>query len=535
MGDVCLSVDSSGPRRSLIGLQGVCSLACLLSLAGAVAPAQAEGRAEMSLPVILMAFDDDDEVSEPANPLAVAVRNRFQIGDVAFDKLVFGVVADAAAGRTQLDKLLTFRIDSMQEFCALTPAQRKKLWLAGGGDITRFMGRVESLREQIQNPPDAERRQACIEEARALHSFFNSGVFGRNSIFAKTTRSVLSPEQLARFARSGLDWRPTVKRLPDRVDWGTVRVGAVAQASVRLVFQGDLDPEMTVQSQSPAFVRVSRHRMGKQETADAGNSIHCDIGLALETGRAGEFQGTVQVTADGVLIEIPVAARVLDAEPGLPRVLVIETPFRAGLTNNAAVFDPWLELMKSAKVDVDYVDVDPERPVLRDWDLSRFDIVWLGPAAIHFAQDSDWQQLTRFVEAGGRVIVEASPSVVGSLQKANHFLTPLGLWVDDKNPSGVNNQAITITGDGIRKHPLTEGVRRLSFRRPATIFLDQNHAGQILVAARDAPGAGFVALVRAGRGEVVVVGTAWCWNWIAENRDSGTDNSLLLRNLLKRP
>ena len=49
------------------------------------------------------------------------------------------------------------------------------------------------------------------------------------------------------------------------------------------------------------------------------------------------------------------------------------------------------------------------------------------------------------------------------------------------------------------------------------------------------PGEGFVAMARAGQGEVVALGESLWWSWVAQDRAKGSGNGMLLRNLLTRP
>ena len=95
------------------------------------------------------AQDDDDEEEVPAQ--AVVNMNGFIINDAQFDQWVFGNmgVANAGVARNKLDSLLTLNVDDLERTCGLTPVQKKKLLLAGRGDIKRFFDRIEDMRKKF--------------------------------------------------------------------------------------------------------------------------------------------------------------------------------------------------------------------------------------------------------------------------------------------------------------------------------------------------------------------------------------------------
>jgi hypothetical protein len=98
----------------------------------------------------------------------------------------------------------------------------------------------------------------------------------------------------------------------------------------------------------------------------------------------------------------------------------------------------------------------------------------------------------------------------------------------DTKPQGANE--FDLGADAIRAHPLTEGVRVLSFHRPSPTTVTDRSRGKLLVTAPPYPGDGFVAVARAGDGEVVALGESLWWSWVNK-----ADNALLLRNLLREP
>jgi hypothetical protein len=339
---------------------------------------------------------------------------------------------------------------------------------------------------------------------------------------------------LAHLLRSQADAQPDDgKCQPDRLTLGTVRVGSTVEASVRVLIRGDDTSGIEAKSSPPPFIRVTQTRMGTQTYGNLGTFIYCDVFVSLNTTRAGEFNGKLNVHVGGKQIEIPVTASILEKDPEATRVLLVETPIQRFSTSDASIFEPWLKLVKSAKLDVHYLEVDPALPVLRDLELSDFDVVLLGGTGIYSARDEDFEKLTAFVEAGGRVIVTANYFFRGTVEKANQFVVPLGLKMVDIE-SNVEN-LIELEESDIPRHKLTAGVGKLKFHRPSPVSVEDPRKGTILVETPIDPQQGFVAVSRAGKGDVVVLGTSLWWNWIASAQESGADNARLLQNLISKP
>jgi hypothetical protein len=82
--------------------------------------------------------------------------------------------------------------------------------------------------------------------------------------------------------------------------------------------------------------------------------------------------------------------------------------------------------------------------------------------------------------------------------------------------------------------PLTDGVKTLHFFRPSPVAVTDSHKGKILAHAAGDPGQGYVAVARASQGEVVALGQSLWWQWIAKDHAKGSDNAVLLANLLKK-
>lgn len=114
------------------------------------------------------------------------------------DNWVFGRFGGSAVARTRFDSVLALRIDDLERVCGLNEAQKRKLKLAGRGDIKRVFDRVEEAKRkfaQNQNDPNNNIWQAI----QPLQVEVNSGLFKDDSIFQKTIKKTLTADQADRY------------------------------------------------------------------------------------------------------------------------------------------------------------------------------------------------------------------------------------------------------------------------------------------------------------------------------------------------
>ena len=91
---------------------------------------------------------------------------------------------------------LLLRIDDLDRVCALSESQKQKLRLAGQGDIKRFFDRVADSSGSSAGQTDPN--QNIWQEIQPLQIELNTGLFGDESLFAKTIKRTLDREQTAR-------------------------------------------------------------------------------------------------------------------------------------------------------------------------------------------------------------------------------------------------------------------------------------------------------------------------------------------------
>lgn len=337
---------------------------------------------------------------------------------------------------------------------------------------------------------------------------------------------LVTPSRLVAEPESG-------KFQPNRLDFGTVQTGATVEGSVRIFEGGNDTAGISFSVKPPPFVLTKNVELGTQTYGRLGTKVVFDISFGVATSRLGEHSGLVAVQIGSKVLEVPIRVNVVQRDPAAKSVLIVETPFDKYSTDDASLFDPWLELVESAKLDAHYLDVTGGRPVLRDRDLSDFDVILLGETGLVQLRGSDVSALDQFVEEGGRLIVTANRFYVGTVDVANELLALGGLLMADIEAP--IDKTVDLAGDDIADHPLTKAVRILRCHRPSPIVVTDDAKGKILISAPPFPGFGFVAVGQHGRGQIIGLGQSLWWNWVGSDRNKDVDNGLLLRNLIVEP
>jgi len=167
--------------------------------------------------------DDPDIVDD--GPLANAENvAEFHVNDETFDQWVFGNSlhgANASAARVRIDQALDLQIASVSGVCPISESQRKKLRLAGRGDVKRFFDKVEEKRARFNLvKQDRNKFGLFYQEVVPLQAMLNAGLFREGSLFFKTLQSTLNDEQAARYAtlqeeRRQFRWRAKVELVVD--------------------------------------------------------------------------------------------------------------------------------------------------------------------------------------------------------------------------------------------------------------------------------------------------------------------------------
>jgi hypothetical protein len=318
---------------------------------------------------------------------------------------------------------------------------------------------------------------------------------------------------------------------PDYLPFGTVRTGAVVEGSVRVFEDGDDIAGVGAKVDAPPFIRVKEVTLGTQRFGSFGTKVVCDVSLSIDTREKAALSSTMDIHIGARDVKVPMSADVVASNENETNVLVVETPFSKFSTGDAKDFTAWLDLVKSANLNVSYYLVErPPQLVLRHIDLSGFDVILLATEGLCFVQKEDLQRLREFAENGGRVVVAANAFFGNTVERANDLFIPYGMKMAKTE---VYPPARVKTKD-IANHPLTIGIRELLFFRASPVALSPKSKGRILVPAIGFPDQGFVAIVPAAKGDIVVLGQSLWWNWIGPGAN-GSDNPRFLANIVRRP
>ena len=180
--------------------------------------------------------------SAAADPLAideeaeeVVVRQMqpaFVLSDDQFDQWVFGAPRNSGGGRNKLDTLLTLQVEDVARVCRLTEIQKKKLQLAGHGDIKRFFEKVDEKRKKFEKvKTDQNKVSEIYQELLPLRSTLQSGLFNEGSFYSKTLRTVLTDEDAVTYQKLVHQKKPLSLSCQDRARRGPAR--SVRRLSIR--------------------------------------------------------------------------------------------------------------------------------------------------------------------------------------------------------------------------------------------------------------------------------------------------------------
>ena len=148
---------------------------------------------------------DDEEVEDipPAQP-----QQQFMVADENFDQWVFGGRGTSAVIRKRIDSQLILHVEEIERTCGISESQKKKLQLAGRGDIKRLFDRVEELRKKFQLVKnDQNKFNQFWQDVQPFQLVFNQGSFGPGSFFSKTLKTTLTSEQVISYQAADRDRR----------------------------------------------------------------------------------------------------------------------------------------------------------------------------------------------------------------------------------------------------------------------------------------------------------------------------------------
>jgi hypothetical protein len=150
-------------------------------------------QAESSPAVAATEIDDDVEAEIPVAAVPAPARRVWVVSEGTFDRSLFGGLADSPAERARLEGILTRLIDRVEETSRipLTTAQKRKLKLAGRGDIKHFYDQVFQGRRRFESlRMNLNQCQVFLAELQPLQREFRNGPFQSDSLYAKTLTKI---------------------------------------------------------------------------------------------------------------------------------------------------------------------------------------------------------------------------------------------------------------------------------------------------------------------------------------------------------
>jgi hypothetical protein len=132
-------------------------------------------------------------------PAVGFVVNGVQNHEQQFDQLLFGRFGGAGVYRNRLESALSLKLDDVERITGITPSQKRKLLLAGRGDIKRFFDKVDEAKRLSANPGANARFNNIWQAVQPLQMELNTGMFDDSSLLAKTITHTLENDQLTRY------------------------------------------------------------------------------------------------------------------------------------------------------------------------------------------------------------------------------------------------------------------------------------------------------------------------------------------------
>jgi hypothetical protein len=134
---------------------------------------------------LLEPADDDKEGEKGQAPRVVVAAE-------SFDRWLFGSTGDVESGHIYMESILKRKIAELDQMRRLTLAEKKKLLLAGRGDIKRLFDRIEEERKEFELVRmDTDKCERFLLDLSPLRVTIHQGPFDFQSIFAKTCRKML--------------------------------------------------------------------------------------------------------------------------------------------------------------------------------------------------------------------------------------------------------------------------------------------------------------------------------------------------------
>lgn len=133
-----------------------------------------------------------------------------------FDRWVSGGKTTDQVQR-EMESLLALHVESAARMGGLSDAQKKKLALAGHGDMKRLSRNMDELKEKFRDVgQDQEKFRKIMNEVSLLRTKMQSDIFGESSLYRKTLKQTFTRDQAARYEEE--EWQRRRFRYEARIE-----------------------------------------------------------------------------------------------------------------------------------------------------------------------------------------------------------------------------------------------------------------------------------------------------------------------------
>jgi hypothetical protein len=152
---------------------------------------------------------DDGDLSDERRPMLTRGQLRLTEGDISVNVEAWAYGDNGGPSpEKRLAARLQSKIDEIARSAGLSDDQKQKLLLAGEGDIHHLIDQVGELKAAtLAAAAKVDDLSRLEQQTQPLQAAFRRGPFEGDSLFAKTLRKLLTPDQLARYQRIDHDRR----------------------------------------------------------------------------------------------------------------------------------------------------------------------------------------------------------------------------------------------------------------------------------------------------------------------------------------
>lgn len=132
----------------------------------------------------------------------VAAASDFEMTNQQFDSWLTSGTGVNVSPKDHLESALTVQIKQLDLICNFSDQQREKLELAGSGDVSRFMRRVDVVRRELVGKTyDQNDINEPWQRIQPLSQEWQRGVLGEESLFGRVLSGIMNDEQTETYDR----------------------------------------------------------------------------------------------------------------------------------------------------------------------------------------------------------------------------------------------------------------------------------------------------------------------------------------------